>query len=403
MSHKRRFQRLAQSPARPERAERGQSIIIVAVLLVAMMALLAVIFDGGFTYFQRRLAQTAADSGALAGARALCTGDGDPLEVAEDYAVNRNAADTADASLDEGLLTVETSITFDTFFASIVGFPEVDVVAGAEAGCFVPSGFTGHVMPIAWACEPPTTDLNPDNWTENECAVKYADPDTNSYPIYVLMDSVSASEDYYCQDPPNSGLPGGGLDCDVNNDGNNDIFAQGGRSWLDLDATSGGSNQLVNWINGTPVEISTHMWRAGQQGVSNNVFQAAASKTGWDMVMPVFDAFCSKAVDSGCPTPWHEGDNHPGGGGTSTVWYHIISFSIFHITCVDAPGAGTPLGGCPGANAARAAMAAAGYNNGQTNSLKAIEGYFVEGYIPGAEGENTDGPYTGGFTLYLTR
>jgi Flp pilus assembly protein TadG len=388
------------------RTQRGQSAVIVAILLVAMMALLALTFDGGYAYFQRRLAQSAADSGALAGAAVRCANTGDPIETALDYAVNKNAAHQAEASLAQGVVNVTTTITTTTFFASVLGRPNMVVGAAAEAGCFAPGSFTGHVLPMAWACSPPTVD--DDDWVvnDNTCEVKYAEPENNYYPKYVIMDSISATEDYYCQDPPNSGQPAGAIDCDLDNDGFNDVLGQGGRSWLDLTNQGGGAADLIRWINGTEVYISTHMWRMGQQGVANSVFQAVGNQVGKELVMPVFDYFCTRSVTPSCPNIeglWHDEDDYPGGGGTSATWYHIISFSIFHITCVDAPGAGTPPGGCPTIGAAKQAMLDAGFNMGQVNSLKAIEGYFIRGYIPGAEGRPSDGVYGGLHTLYLTR
>jgi len=51
--------------------QQGQIMVVFALSLLAMVAMLAVVIDGGFLYVQRRTAQTAADAGALAGARAL--------------------------------------------------------------------------------------------------------------------------------------------------------------------------------------------------------------------------------------------------------------------------------------------------------------------------------------------
>ena len=80
------------------RGEQGQSVVIVALALFAMMALLAVTFDGANAYFQRRMAQTASDAGALAGARELCVTDSyeAAVEVARAYAEDHNEAVTAD-------------------------------------------------------------------------------------------------------------------------------------------------------------------------------------------------------------------------------------------------------------------------------------------------------------------
>jgi len=55
-------------------SERGQTIILVVLGLAALLGLTALAVDGGITYFDRRGAQNAADAAALAGARALVSG-----------------------------------------------------------------------------------------------------------------------------------------------------------------------------------------------------------------------------------------------------------------------------------------------------------------------------------------
>jgi hypothetical protein len=375
-------------PGRPPRRERGQTLVIVALAMVALMGMLALTFDGGYAFFQRRLAQTAADAGALAGARARCTGEGDPAAVAVDYAVNHNAAHEATAEVNGADVYVETSITFNTFFASVLGRPEVEVRASAQAGCFVPDGGTG-MLPVAWNCGPPT--IGDGAFTET-CDIRFGPGN-----LYVIMDSDSSGDDYYCQEPPNSGMPPGAIDCDIDNDGSNDIFSGGNRSWLDLDGGGGGAQELQNWVmGGYAGNINIHTWFGGQTGVANSVFQAAGTRVGHEVVMPVFDMFCALpgVPEVGCPGLYHFGeDTTVVSGGTSTLYFHVISFSIFHITCVSAPGVEGPP--CPGKAAAVAA--------GAKQNIKKIEGYFVEGYQPGYTGRPADGVYAGVFTLYLTR
>jgi Putative Flp pilus-assembly TadE/G-like len=49
----------------------GQAMVLFALGMVGIVALVALVLDGSYIYVQRRTAQTAADAGALAGARAL--------------------------------------------------------------------------------------------------------------------------------------------------------------------------------------------------------------------------------------------------------------------------------------------------------------------------------------------
>jgi Flp pilus assembly protein TadG len=71
--------------------ERGQTLVLFALAIVGIVALVGLVVDGGFLYVQRRTAQTAADAGALAGARAL-------RELSATTAINQAAIDAAHAN-----------------------------------------------------------------------------------------------------------------------------------------------------------------------------------------------------------------------------------------------------------------------------------------------------------------
>jgi hypothetical protein len=363
--------------------EKGQSLVVVTLMLVVFLGMLALILDGGNAYAQRRAAQTAADAGALAGAREICIDPpGDPYSRAWEYAVGRNHATDADITINNGEVTVVARITFRTFFAAILGHPTMTASAVATAGCFSPGTGTG-VLPIAWACRYPVGGVASDS---EDCAIKYGEDQ-----IYIIMDSVSSSEDFYCQDPITH-LPTGALDCDYNDDGINDLLAGGDRSWLDLSGGGGGASDMSDWIlNGFPGEINIHTWLGGQTGVANSVFQTAHSRVGDDVVIPVFNKYCDQPgslPQTSCPTLYDSQDVTVPTGGTSTLYYHIISFSVFHITCVDAP----PYGPCPAHKAA-----------GIKGNVKTIEGFFVQGPVPGLTGKPGDGIDAGAYSLYLTR
>jgi hypothetical protein len=62
--------------------QRGQSVVIFALILGALILVGGMLLDGGFAWSNRRAAQTAADSGALAGARAMVQG-GDIVAAAQ--------------------------------------------------------------------------------------------------------------------------------------------------------------------------------------------------------------------------------------------------------------------------------------------------------------------------------
>jgi hypothetical protein len=384
------------------RLRRGQSLVIVALLLVLLIGMLALSIDGGNWYWNRRNAQNAADAAALAGAREYCTTRNATQAVtrAQEYAITRNRADSASIVVNSGVVTVTTGITFTNFFAGVLGFPQGRVSATAAAGCFPPCGGTG-VLPIAWSCRPP---IGPSMGTL-DCTVQFGDG-TPPDPTYVIMDSQNLSTDFLCQDPPNSGLPSGSLDCDLNNDNIDEILAGGNRSWLDLNGGGGGASALSDWIrNGFPGNLTFPVWVAGQAGVANSIFTTVENyQEGQTVLIPVFDRFCDGRPDipgTACPGQWNHvlPDGSPSGGdtivptgGTWNTYFRLVSFSLFHITCVNNTGGDH----CPGHDNLISTL-------GLSNSLKTIEGYFTQGFDPDVRGGSCGGVDVGVYILNLTR
>jgi hypothetical protein len=371
-------------------SERGQSMIIIAVFMVALIGMLALVLDGGLGYAKRRQSQNAADAAALAGADALCDSDPAPdaRTVAEEYVVLNGGSDPAneDIIIGEREITVTAYVSHPTFFAGIFGSEEITAAATATAGCFVPCD--AYVVPIAWACQPPVGGV-----IDDACAIDYGTLTTPG-PLYVIMDSKSVNTDFVCQDPPNSGLPVGTLDCDLDNDGANELLAYGNRSWLDLDGGGGGANELKDWMAGSYDDpISIHTWFGGQPGTTDVVYQVAATRIDQIVFLPVFDAFCEGWPSTECPDAYHFGpdpiDTVVASGGANQLYFHVIAFSPFRITCVSAK----PSDHCPGKSAAMAANPGVIKNNTRT-----IEGYFIHDYYgTGA----CDGPAAGAYTIYL--
>jgi hypothetical protein len=202
---------------------------------------------------------------------------------------------------------------------------------------------------------------------------------------------------------PERGTPTGTLDCDLDNDGIDDVLAGGNRSWLDLSGGGGGASELRDWIwNGFQGDIQTHTWFGGQTGVENSVFQAVGDIIGSIVWLPVFDSYCEGDPLTVCPSSYHTNLPDPpydGGhdtivysGGTSQVYFHVIQFSAFRITCVVAPGVPHTCAS-PGRNLAMAANPSLHWG-----SIKTIEGYFLEDY--GGSGK-CQGPNVGIHTIYL--
>lgn len=366
--------------------QRGQSMVLVALLMFVFIALLAVIFDGGYAFLQRRNAQTAADAGALAGARELCL-TGDPAmatQSAFNYAITRNRALEADVVIVGGEVEVTTRIPFATFFSSLLGRSSITSSAIAAANCFSPASGEG-VLPVAWHCSPGA--ILPDGNGGEYCDMQIYD-DEGDPELYIIMNSRKTDEeDTYCASE------GGAIDCDPDGDGYDELLVGGNRSWLDFTGSGSdhgnGSSELVYWIeNGFPNTVNTHTWYAGQPGVSNNVFMSVDSILGYEVLLPVYNAI----VDGSPPQGWDGAtDAVVWSNGNSTTYYHVISFSVFVPTCVRATGADKDC---------------EMYNQFSDLGVldpndKTIEGYFVNGSAEGLGGQGELD--AGAFTLYLTR
>ncbi len=361
--------------------EKAQVLPIVVVALIVMIAFAALIIDGGSIMLNRRTAQAAADAGAMAGAWELCYSTGaDPLDVARSYALMNEAA-TANAQLDNGLVSVNTTVTNNSFFAKIFNVNSLDAGAEAVAGCFPPEG--NHLLPIAWSCRPslvdePPFDLgltckamaldwdgllkplvegttSPIEIPENDGYHYEMDGDniveqtTREPPkqIYIIMDKIAVGEETYCKedlDPadPNYAVA---ITCDLDGDGKNDIEAGGNRGWLDLNNGGGGAADLRDWIiNGLDFPISTHTWLSGQTGTATSVYQAIEDYRLGDVVLiPVFNAFCddNDPINNSVCMEIAHADPFPDEPGTGDIdnagqapKFHVIAFDPFYISCV---------------------------------------------------------------------
>lgn len=378
-----------------QHSEKGQNVILIALLMMVLIGLLALVLDGGFSYASRRSAQNAADAGALAGANILCAAEGgDAYAEAWEYAVTRNAAVDADIAIAEKVITVTATIPHQSFFAGLIGQNVITTTATATAGCFAPC-FSEGVLPVAWACTPPVGG-DP----EDDCEIQAGtiDPDVPG-PLYMVMDSEKAADDYKCQNPITH-EPAGYLDCDFDDDGVDDLIVGGGRSWLDLNGDSSSASELKTWIEGGyAYEIPNHLWLPGSSAVDTSVFISAKTRVGDFVILPVFNDYtldCDpEPTESGCHSQWHTGvDDEFPTSGTSKDYFHIISFSLFKITGVSTS-AGP--GGCEGDCTAKNYLVDT--LHWMDANTKTIEGYFVEGYVPGLGGKcDYD---AGAYTIYL--
>lgn len=123
----------------PHRGERGQALIIITFAIIGLIGMTALTVDGSLAYSDRRHAQNAVDTAALAAARAQIRGenvtnaarsiassngyDNDGTTNIVTIQVANSPSGTCPAAGHD--ITVEIESVVDTTFAKVVGIPEV--------------------------------------------------------------------------------------------------------------------------------------------------------------------------------------------------------------------------------------------------------------------------------------
>lgn len=403
------------------RFEKGQVLPALVIALLVLLIFAALVIDGGAIMLNRRTAQAAADAGAIAGARELCSSTGaDPIDVALNY-TQLNEATNAEAQLVDGLISVTTTVTNDSFFAKILNEDFLTADAEAEAGCFAPEG--NYLLPIAWSCRP-SLGYEPPFDPGLDCKMMALDwegllkplieGDTSSIQIpgntgdfekdgddivevytrkppdqvYIIMDKIAVDEETYCKEDLEETDPGYdvAIYCDLDGDGKHDIEGGGNRGWLDLNNAGGGAVDMRDWIiNGLDFPISTHTWKSGQTGVVSNVYEAVKDYRQGDVVLiPVFNAVCNDsdplnnplcmAAAHAFPFP-----SEPSTGDTDSPGqapkFHVIAFNPFYVSCVHT----FSFDYCPGFAYAQE-MNPDPKNPGKSlipDNIPSVEGYFL--------------------------
>ena len=130
-----------------KRSSRGQALIIIVIALVGIVGMIGLAIDGGNAYLDRRTAQNAADSAALAGAIARLSGGEDWVGATIASAAvngynNDGVTNTVqvysppkDGPHAEDVEYMEVIITSNvrTYFANVVGRSEITNVVSAVA------------------------------------------------------------------------------------------------------------------------------------------------------------------------------------------------------------------------------------------------------------------------------
>jgi len=277
--------------------EDGQTLVYVTLALIAVLAVVALAIDVGFAYSTRRHMQNAADAGALAGAQALCRGEGadGARAAARRYAIANNAQ-TADVTVEQvgrgGSVSVVARGTIDTYLAGVVNVQQMNVAADAQAACGpVRTGRACGIAPFAFPYQ---------QWqnVKGICGREF-----------LVIDS-----DKVC---------GQDVVCDLNN---------GDRGWLDLPqvdlslySTScvqscGQATVRCYLQNDYPAPIALPACIRAQPGVAASTFRAAGDVPGRIMRVPLYDRGCGwpgdPAVSGSC-------------GGANA--YHLVDFGCIEI------------------------------------------------------------------------
>jgi Flp pilus assembly protein TadG len=156
------------------REESGAALMVVAVCLIVLMGMLVLVVDLGRAVAIKRQMVNGSDSAALAAAQQCALGNSaSDAEGAADAVLANNRSDASVQTFSapgcgappEGpeLVTVESTVTVDYFFAGIVGFESGPVVSRAVAIWGVTQ--EGHAVPI-------TVDLE----QLNDCGIAPDDP-----------------------------------------------------------------------------------------------------------------------------------------------------------------------------------------------------------------------------------
>ena len=386
--------------------EKAQVMPMVVLMMFVIIGMVALILDGGAVMSNRRTAQAAADAGALAGAQRACLGKSDAEAVALNYAININGATSATAAVIGKEVTVIAEKEHPSFFARIFGQQVLRASAEATAGCYGVRGKS--VVPLAWYCIQNDGGPFPDEygckmqtlrWKLIEPLVKgdissvvISDFDGNEKDYYMSSTSIVDSggippEQIYiiidrektCIDE--NGI--GDIDCDLDNDGKDDIQLGGSRGWLYLTADT---SNIGAWVkdNGPHPDFSldTHKWLSGKSGVAVSIFDQMI-KTGYPgqvVLIPVYNSLCAGDPREGyntttCPDPHlpplpaepADGDDFSEIR-NKTVNYHIITFAPFYVSCIDKKGE------CPGYRYAQTINSALGIT---LKDDPVVEGFFL--------------------------
>jgi Flp pilus assembly protein TadG len=361
----------------------GQTMVLFAISVPIFLGIIILGLDVGQAYMHQRAAQVAADAAAYAGTRDLCLGKShvDAAATATDYALTRNEATAATITINGKSMTVEASITYDTYLAGIFGYSTVTVPAIAAAKCTFASETTSLRLPIGWTCYTalagsPSDDCEMDAITQDELNTRRSAGVSVFHGTY--YSDVFVFDDYEVAGTPTAPdlcAPAGTRDCDLDEDGDNEVGSIYDRAWLNLNGGSFSWLEYFLWIiGGYGGNVPTHTWYQGEDDPGDSllspfVFLSAENLVGNIVLVPVINGICGgpPSDDPSCETNIHPAGPDSTVGSGAATYYHVGGFAQFYVSCVYYSGDSIT---CPGRQAAIT-------EGSISTSEQTIEGYFI--------------------------
>jgi len=240
-----------------------------------------------------------------------------------------------------------------------------------------------------------------DRYSDGTSLVDDPNKDTPIPPeqIYILFDDQKLCiEEYYDSCYYKSGVycceQGGvetcGLEnldgdwqCDLDGDGKKDLQLGGERGLIYLTSSD---NSIIKWITADTqpdITLRPHVWLTAESGIGAVVGKMDSYNWGGEIVLvPIYNYQCEDNPSSNayCITeahsPLYTGDNWAPFLGEDTfdiksggsLWFHIIAFQPFYLSCVSSKG------DCPGYRYAQT------INTELKDNVDVVEGYFLSDY-----------------------
>lgn len=181
---------------------RGAVLVLVAVFVVGLMSLLALVVDGGAITHQRRMAQTAADAGALAGAIEIYRSRPDSIVASARGESQRNGfthgsggvtvavtnPTTSGTFVGPGFVEVIVTKTMPLSFGAVIQWPLFTIRARGVAGIAPSLACLILLEPLA----PSALSVKSGSVTAQDCAIAVNSTSSSAF-VTPGQGSVSAS------------------------------------------------------------------------------------------------------------------------------------------------------------------------------------------------------------------